>query len=236
MAPCAAASPAHTRPPLLPITSYDWSQLTTVAWNEDPALLCAAHAAGARVVLGGRFQPSTVLHSAEHRTAWVAAQLGKALRLHLDGINFDLVGAAPDLAWWVLRSGSSAVWARNKCKRGVRWLPPLRLLVAGAHGRRASVAVSFAASAALQEEPIPPGDPLAQNYTALVAEAAATFHAAIPGSQVCAGWSPAPTPGLALSGLLRPWRHAVARLRMRDHSRWAHPCKPQRRPPRHCCH
>jgi len=71
--------------------SYDWSHLTTVAWNEDPALLCAAHAAGARVVLDGHFNPHAVLGSAVARTAWVAAQLDKARRLHLDGINFDLV-------------------------------------------------------------------------------------------------------------------------------------------------
>ena len=80
---------------------YDWSQLTTVAWNEDPALLCAAHAAGARVVLDGRFDPAAVLHSAEARTAWVAAQLGKARQLHLDGVNFDLVGSGWDGFRWV---------------------------------------------------------------------------------------------------------------------------------------
>lgn len=37
---------------------------------------------------------------------------------------------------------------------------------------------------AAQEDPIPLGHPLARNYTALVAQAAAAFHAAIPGSQV----------------------------------------------------
>lgn len=68
-----------------------------MAWNEDPALLCVAHAAGARVVLDGHFDPHTVLGSATARTAWVAAQLHKARSLHLDGINFDLVGA--DRAW-----------------------------------------------------------------------------------------------------------------------------------------
>lgn len=44
----------------------------------------------------------------------------------------------------------------------------------------------------LQEAPILPGDPLALEYSALVAEAAAAFHAAIPGSQVSVDvpWSP----------------------------------------------
>ena len=36
----------------------------------------------------------------------------------------------------------------------------------------------------LQEDPLPPGDPLTLEYSAFVAEAAAAFHAAIPGSQV----------------------------------------------------
>jgi di-N-acetylchitobiase len=44
----------------------------------------------------------------------------------------------------------------------------------------------------LQEAPILPGNPLALEFTALVAEAAAAFHAAIPGSQVSVDvpWSP----------------------------------------------
>ncbi|PRW45439.1 di-N-acetylchitobiase [Chlorella sorokiniana] len=42
------------------------------------------------------------------------------------------------------------------------------------------------------EDPIPPGHPLARNYTALVAVTASAFHAAIPGSQVSVDvpWSP----------------------------------------------
>ena len=97
--PFAAHGLAHTSSCLAPCLphSYDWSQLTTVAWNEDPALLCAAHAAGARVVLDGHFDPHAVLGSAAARTAWVAAQLRKAQELHLDGINFDLVSS------WQLR-------------------------------------------------------------------------------------------------------------------------------------
>lgn len=29
---------------------YDWSQLTSVAWSDDPELMCMAHAHGARVI------------------------------------------------------------------------------------------------------------------------------------------------------------------------------------------
>lgn len=47
---------------------------------------------------------------------------------------------------------------------------------------------SHVCAAGVQEDPLPAGDPLARQYTALVAEAAAAFHAAIPGSQVgCPG-------------------------------------------------
>ncbi|KAI3428045.1 hypothetical protein D9Q98_006431 [Chlorella vulgaris] len=112
---------------------YDWDQLTTVAWNEDPALMCAAHAAGARVVIDGRSaNPVAVYGNRTARAAWVAEQVQHAVEAHLDGINFDL------------------------------------------------------------EAPILPGDPLALEYSALVAEAAAAFHAAIPGSQVSVDvpWSP----------------------------------------------
>lgn len=73
--------------------SYNWSQLTTVAWNEDPALLCAAHAAGARVVALARFDAAELLaaNASAARRAWVAAQVQHARELHLDGLNFDFV-------------------------------------------------------------------------------------------------------------------------------------------------
>lgn len=74
---------------------FDWSQLTTVAWNEDPALMCAAHAAGARVVLDGRgANPAAVYGNRTARRAWLDAQVQRAVAEHLDGINFDLVGLA----------------------------------------------------------------------------------------------------------------------------------------------
>ena len=208
------------RPPALPCpsqTSYDWSQLTTVAWNEDPALLCTAHAAGARVVLDGRFDPAAVLGTAEHRSAWVAAQLGKALRLHLDGINFDLVGAASSglglvggvhqcasvlmhtcLLAQASNKQASKQASKQVCISSVEWVP-----FGGGCGRCPALADApcFSlrlhtmprvcwhrlACLLLQEEPIPLGDPLGCNYTLLVAEAAAAFHAAIPGSQVQEG-------------------------------------------------
>lgn len=79
----------HPSPPC----SYDWNQLTTVAWNDDPRLMCTAHAAGARVVLDGRGANSPELYaSPAARTAWIADRVRYARERHLDGINFDLVG------------------------------------------------------------------------------------------------------------------------------------------------
>ncbi|GAB4818243.1 hypothetical protein N2152v2_005289 [Parachlorella kessleri] len=112
---------------------YDWTQLTTVAWNDDPDLTCKAHSAGARVVLDGRGANSpSVYGNRTARRAWLAGQVRLALDGNLDGVNFDM------------------------------------------------------------EDPLAVGDPLAAEYSALVAEAAEAFHRAIPGSQVSVDipWSP----------------------------------------------
>ena len=63
-----------------------------MAWNEDPALMCAAHAAGARVVLDRRGADARGVYvNRTARAAWLAERVQHALRHHLDGINFDLV-------------------------------------------------------------------------------------------------------------------------------------------------
>lgn len=49
---------------------YDWDQLTTLAWNDDPRLMCLAHAKGARVVLDGRSGTAN-LSNATARSEWV---------------------------------------------------------------------------------------------------------------------------------------------------------------------
>lgn len=142
-----------------------------MAFNEDPALLCAAHAAGARVVGLARFEPAELLGNASARSVWVAAQVARARELHLDGLNFDYVSGsaeAEEPRW---------LWA---CVAG-RPTPTTRLPSCAPHR-----------TACVQEEPLPPGSPLAAGYSALVAEAAAAFHAHIPGSQVSVDvpWSP----------------------------------------------
>lgn len=50
---------------------YDWSQLTTVAWNTDPQLLCTAHRHGARVVLNANVANTSFLANTTSRKLWV---------------------------------------------------------------------------------------------------------------------------------------------------------------------
>lgn len=51
---------------------YDWSQLTTVAWNKDPELMCTAHSHGARVVLNAEVGTADWLTDADARAGWVS--------------------------------------------------------------------------------------------------------------------------------------------------------------------
>jgi di-N-acetylchitobiase len=71
---------------------YDWSQVTTVAWQMDPELLCLAHRHQARVVLNAGDFGDYVHHMAskEARARWIAAVVDKLQATHMDGINFDL--------------------------------------------------------------------------------------------------------------------------------------------------
>ena len=52
--------------------AYDWDQLTTVAWNTDPALMCLAHAHGARVVLNANVNNASWLTDSTARERWVS--------------------------------------------------------------------------------------------------------------------------------------------------------------------
>lgn len=72
---------------------YDWGQVTTVAvfGTLDPALLCAAHERGARVVMGVSF-PNDQLPNATAVGAWVAAQAAFMAGAWTDGVNIDIEG------------------------------------------------------------------------------------------------------------------------------------------------
>lgn len=80
---------------------YDWDIVTTVdvfshGGTVDPALRCAAHAHGARVVIGAAAQNSplwsgpSALNSSTHRTALTASILKNVQAQRADGINVDI--------------------------------------------------------------------------------------------------------------------------------------------------
>ena len=70
-------------------SGLDLSRVTTIAWLNDPKLMCAAHKAGARVVLAAP-QPETVLAAnASARAAWVAKAVSAVVNAHADGMTFD---------------------------------------------------------------------------------------------------------------------------------------------------
>ena len=71
---------------------YDFSYLTTVAWNTDPALVCTAHQHGARVVLNAGIADLAAFTEPTVRAAWTQRLLQQALDHCLDGINFDFEG------------------------------------------------------------------------------------------------------------------------------------------------
>ena len=51
---------------------WDWSQLSTVAWNTDPALICRAHQHGAKVVANAELPANrSLLESTSFRASWV---------------------------------------------------------------------------------------------------------------------------------------------------------------------
>jgi hypothetical protein len=56
---------------------WDWDQLTTVAWNTDPELICLAHQRGAKVVVSAELPANrTLLESAAYRAEWVRMYRG----------------------------------------------------------------------------------------------------------------------------------------------------------------
>lgn len=64
--------------------SYDWSQVTSVAFNDNPELMCLAHSHGARVIMSASFD-AAILANATARAAWVQAHVQQAIDQHMDG-------------------------------------------------------------------------------------------------------------------------------------------------------
>lgn len=73
---------------------YNWTYITTIAaffsLETYPALLCAAHARGVRVVTKADYFPVANLSSAADRAAWVQAQVARATAVGADGVNVDI--------------------------------------------------------------------------------------------------------------------------------------------------
>eukprot|EP01060_Flectonema_neradi_P012485 TRINITY_DN19295_c0_g1_i1.p1 TRINITY_DN19295_c0_g1~~TRINITY_DN19295_c0_g1_i1.p1 ORF type:complete len:403 (+),score=79.68 TRINITY_DN19295_c0_g1_i1:53-1210(+) len=69
--------------------NLDWNQVTTVAWDVDPDLICLAHSHGARVVAS---TPRFSLTMAENQTAlteWVNSVVTLVKGNFIDGVVFD---------------------------------------------------------------------------------------------------------------------------------------------------
>ena len=98
-----------------------------MAWNEDPLLVCTAHAAGARVVLSGTSAGTPAIYANRTaRAAWLADMVDKAVSAGLDGINFDLVRCM-HLTTRLKRTSSSAQRHRADLFFGQLPLPAWRL-------------------------------------------------------------------------------------------------------------
>ena len=81
--------------------SFDWDYVTTVAWGASGNLTCAAHAAGARVVMAA---PETLLTpNASARDEWARAALADVTDGLYDGIVFDYEDPLP-------ARGEQAAW------------------------------------------------------------------------------------------------------------------------------
>uniref|UniRef100_A0A7S3VKA2 GH18 domain-containing protein n=2 Tax=Dunaliella tertiolecta TaxID=3047 RepID=A0A7S3VKA2_DUNTE len=72
---------------------YNWTRLTTVAWQDDPELVCMAHAHGVRVVANAG-DLKEALSGPVKRVEWVLQKVNYIIAHALDGINFDLEEAA----------------------------------------------------------------------------------------------------------------------------------------------
>ncbi len=64
--------------------TYDWNLVTTIAWASDPAVMCKAHAAKARVIAGA---PGDMPLSSDNatRAAWIQHAITYVKANYLDG-------------------------------------------------------------------------------------------------------------------------------------------------------
>ena len=70
-------------------SGLDFSRVTTVAWGHDDILMCAAHKAGARVVLAAPQPEKVFLKNESVRAKWVKDAVRAVVNAHADGLVFD---------------------------------------------------------------------------------------------------------------------------------------------------
>ncbi|EGB12190.1 chitinase [Aureococcus anophagefferens] len=74
--------------------AVNWTHVTTVAWGDD-AMMCAAHAAGARVVAAAPSINLTALEDPAARAAWVVRAVALVEGRYVDGMTFDYESPQP---------------------------------------------------------------------------------------------------------------------------------------------
>lgn len=70
-------------------STVDFTRVTTVAWADNSKLMCAAHAAGARVVIAAPQPEAAFSANATIRSQWVNAAVRAVVNSFTDGLVFD---------------------------------------------------------------------------------------------------------------------------------------------------
>ena len=130
-------------------SGLDFTRVTTVAWADDPKLMCAAHKAGARVVMAAPGPEKVFTSNASARAEWVEGAVKAMTTNHMDGIVFDwespCAPGAPEQRWYAVLIGETRA-ALRKLNPGyqvsvcVAWSPD------GIDGRNYDIAAFAAAS------------------------------------------------------------------------------------------
>eukprot|EP00930_Biecheleria_cincta_P041391 TRINITY_DN28370_c0_g1_i1.p1 TRINITY_DN28370_c0_g1~~TRINITY_DN28370_c0_g1_i1.p1 ORF type:complete len:411 (+),score=49.98 TRINITY_DN28370_c0_g1_i1:62-1294(+) len=69
--------------------TFDWTQITTVCWAQDPELICKAHETGARVIAAAPQFDLSILGDRANRSVWINNLLSIMKNGFYDGITFD---------------------------------------------------------------------------------------------------------------------------------------------------
>ncbi|OQR91608.1 Di-N-acetylchitobiase [Achlya hypogyna] len=72
---------------------YDYTTLTTIAWNMDKGLLCHAHERGVKIVTLHNFDAADQLCNMTARQEWITQTYRDIVRNYADGVNIDTESA-----------------------------------------------------------------------------------------------------------------------------------------------